>query len=101
VPADEHASGLGLRPVQVNGDDRVDRLSVAGVILAHADPAPSAAIDDAVGKSPLALSRRRFRRERLRRLAGRRLMVKPAVAEIWPSRTVQAPPPYSCTRVRA
>jgi hypothetical protein len=82
VPAGEHAPGLRFRLVKVNGNDRVDRFSAAGVILAHADPAPPTAIDDAVGKSPLALSRGRIGGERLRRLAGRGLTVKPAVAEI-------------------
>jgi hypothetical protein len=55
---------------EVDGDDGIDRLAVDGVILAHADPAAAALIDQAVGETPLPPARGRLGRQAMRDAAG-------------------------------
>ena len=51
---------------EVDGNDCIDRLTVRRVILAHADPAPAAGIDHAIGEPPVPSRRWRRWSERLR-----------------------------------
>jgi hypothetical protein len=81
VPAREHPFGPRVA-VEVDVDDAIDRLAVEGVILAHADPAVPALIDDAVGKAPLPPARGRLGRERLRLGRAWYLPIQAAVREI-------------------
>ena len=81
VPADEQAPGLPARMRQIHGNDRVDRLAVDGVVLAHADPQVAASIDDTVGKPPVARPRWR-NSQRLRLSRGVSLPVEPAIRKI-------------------
>src|SRR5262245_41595864 len=68
MPAGECRAGSSAWLTEVDGDNRIDGLAATRVVLAHADPARAAAVDDAVCEAPLAITRRRCRRER-RRLA--------------------------------
>ena len=80
MPAREHLSGPAAC-AEIDGDDGIDRLAVAGVILAHADPAATARIDYAVREAPLPTSRR-LGRERARLAHAFHLRVEAAVREI-------------------
>src|SRR5262249_53467037 len=56
VAADQNLAGIAARPGEIDGHDGVHCLATSRVVLAHADPAITIAIDDAVGKSPLTLA---------------------------------------------
>jgi hypothetical protein len=81
MPARQHVSGPAA-VAEIDGDDGIDRLTVDGVILAHADPAATALIDHAVGEAPLPPARGRLRRERLRLGRPWHLPIQAAVREI-------------------
>ena len=66
MSSNQHPSGVAVRLVEIDSDDRVDRLPVACVIFTHADPALTQAIDDAVCKPPLPLRDDRLSRQRYR-----------------------------------
>ena len=72
--------GAGLR--QVEHDDGIDRLTAASVILAYADPAMAAVVNDAVCESPMAIARKWRRRQRYRLTLARAKPVQPAIREI-------------------
>src|SRR5439155_22497968 len=80
MSAREHVSGPAAW-AEIDGDDGIDRLAVAGVILAHADPAAAARVDHAVRETPLPTSRR-LGRERARLAHAFHLRVEAAVREI-------------------
>ncbi len=61
VPAEQDAAGI-IPAAEVDGDHRIDRLAVAGVVLTHPDPAVAAPIDHAVGEPPAAPHRNRCQR---------------------------------------
>src|SRR5258708_30975591 len=88
------AAWLHSGTLKVNRNDRVDRLPVAAMVLAHADPAIARLVDHAVGKAPAARRRGWCRRERLRRAVP--LAIKPPVGEIpEDERAARHPPPPS------
>ena len=72
--------GAGLR--QVERDDGIDRLTATSVILAYADPAMTAVIDDAVCESPVAIAREWRWRQRCRLTLAGANPVQPAIREI-------------------
>ena len=72
--------GAGLR--QIDRDDGIDRLTRAGVIFTHADPAMAAMVDDAICELPLAIVRERRWRQRCRLTLARAKPVQPAIREI-------------------
>jgi hypothetical protein len=81
VPAREQVSAPAA-VAEIDGDDGIDRLTIDGVILAHADPAAAALIDHAVGVAPLPPAPRRLGRERSRLGHARHLPIQAAVGEI-------------------
>ncbi len=80
MPARQNASGFTAGMVEIDGDDRVDRLALDRVILAHADPATAAVVDDAIGEPPVTRGRRE--RHRLRLGCALRLAIEAAVGEM-------------------
>ena len=75
-------SRLGEGGGEIDGDDGVARLAFGGVVLAHADPAPAARIDHAIGEPPIAPGRGRRRSQGLRLGRARGLPVQAAIGEI-------------------
>jgi hypothetical protein len=86
----------GLR--QVNGDDGIDRLTSASVILTHADPAMAAMVDDAVGEAPLAIGREWGWRQRCRLTLARGKPVQAAIREIREIEDAKRDCPRACAR---
>ena len=95
------------RAGEIDRDDGVDRLAFAGVVLAHADPALAAS-----GRSRRRRTATGGRARAARGVSGCGADRRPAPGDrggrrrSWRNRRcrrrhVQAPPPYSCTRVRA
>src|SRR4051794_4761086 len=66
--------------LQINRDDRVDRLPFAAMVLTHADPAIARPVDHTVGKAPASRRRGWCRRQRLWRAVD--LAIKPSVGEV-------------------
>ena len=82
VSAGDDVAWCGAWLRQVDRDDGIDNLTCIGVILAHADPAMAAMVDDAVCKSPVAITREWRWRKRRRLTLTRAQPVQPAIHEI-------------------
>ena len=80
VPLRQDASGLRARAVEVHGDNRINRLAFAAVILAHADPALARLVDHAVSEAP-GIRARRLRREGAWSVVAIGLAIKPPVGK--------------------
>jgi hypothetical protein len=81
VAARKNASGL-IAVDQIDGDNCIDRLALARMVLAHADPVITATVDDAIRETPVALAGGRRRRKRLRLGLSLLLLIETTVAKI-------------------
>ena len=80
MSAGDDVAWCGAELHQVDRDDCIDSLTSVSVILAHADPAMAAVVDDAVCESPVAIAR--DWRQRCRLTLARAKPIKPAIREI-------------------